>query len=154
VDPGNVAEILSEGDRCALEADWAYADDCFQKCGSPIEELFLAQCVCSGNFQWSRTDDSLVGSWEDLEPLSLFQQFIEGRYRIDFAITTASGPRVAIELDGHDWHERNKQQAERDKSRDRRLQELGWKVLRFTGSEVWRDATDCVNEVLRIAGGA
>ena len=59
--------------------------------------------------------------------------------------------RLAIELDGHDFHERTKEQAQRDKARDRALTEAGYRVLRFTGSEVWRDAGKCVDEVLRVA---
>jgi len=68
------------------------------------------------------------------------------RYRLDFAIVTESH-RIAIEVDGHDFHERTKEQAARDKSRDRALVAAGWTVLRFAGSEVWRDAYGCVAEV-------
>lgn len=57
---------------------------------------------------------------------------------------------LAIELDGHDFHERTKEQAQRDKSRDRILQELGWKAIRFTGSEVYADPIACVREAERI----
>lgn len=70
--------------------------------------------------------------------------------RLDF-MTQCPGGRIAIELDGHDFHERTKEQARHDKSRDRSLVEDGWVVLRFTGSEVWRDADDCVDQVMRIA---
>jgi very-short-patch-repair endonuclease len=77
---------------------------------------------------------------------------IEGRKcRIDFAIPSI---KIAIEVDGHDFHERTKEQAQRDKARDRALQILGWKPLRFTGSEVFRDAATCAGEVLRIMGTA
>lgn len=71
------------------------------------------------------------------------------KMRIDFAmfpLHDSPCPPVAIELDGHDFHERTKEQAERDKSRDRLLQAAGWQVLRFTGSEVWRDPKRCVLE--------
>lgn len=50
----------------------------------------------------------------------------------------------AVELDGHDFHERTKEQARRDRSRDRRVQSLGWRVFRYTGSEVYADSVDCV----------
>jgi REase_MTES_1575 len=55
---------------------------------------------------------------------------------------------VAIELDGHDWHERTKEQAASDKSRDRALAKLGWHTLRFTGHEVYADASACVRDVV------
>lgn len=58
-------------------------------------------------------------------------------------------PPLAIEVDGHDFHERTRAQAQRDKLRDRWLQARGWRVLRFTGSEIiYRDAAAAADEVL------
>jgi very-short-patch-repair endonuclease len=68
------------------------------------------------------------------------------RYRLDFAFVPE---RLAIECDGHDFHERTKEQARHDRSRDRALQLAGWTVLRFTGSEIHRDVDACVGQVLR-----
>jgi len=50
---------------------------------------------------------------------------------------------VVIEVDGHDYHERTKEQARRDRARDRAMLWRGWLPLRFTGQEVWQDATAC-----------
>lgn len=55
---------------------------------------------------------------------------------------------LCVELDGHDFHERTKEQAKRDKSRDRELQASGWVVLRFTGSEVFNDPYECASETM------
>lgn len=71
-------------------------------------------------------------------------------YRLDFAVFPDSDtkcPPFAIELDGHDFHERTKAQAARDRSRDRALSKAGWRVLRFTGSELWRDPTRCARDM-------
>ena len=46
---------------------------------------------------------------------------------------------IAVECDGHEFHEKTKQQAARDKARDRD---------RFTGSEIWKDPGACADEVL------
>jgi hypothetical protein len=75
------------------------------------------------------------------------------RYRIDIAIRFAPldgrpGVYVAIECDGHDFHERTKEQASRDKARDRAFQAHGWIVARFTGSDIWRDAHSCAAEAV------
>jgi len=72
-----------------------------------------------------------------------------GRYRADFTVTTAEGAKVVVECDGHDFHEKTKEQAARDKKRDRDMQLDGWKVLRFTGSEIWRGAEGCAKDVAR-----
>ncbi len=54
---------------------------------------------------------------------------------------------LIIECDGHDFHEKTKKQAARDKRRDRTLQSSGYKVFRFTGTEITRDSLSCAEEV-------
>jgi very-short-patch-repair endonuclease len=54
---------------------------------------------------------------------------------------------LAVEVDGHQWHEATQHQVQNDKSRDRKLTAAGWQVLRFTGSEVYRAPAACVREV-------
>ena len=76
-------------------------------------------------------------------------------YRPDFSIlcTRPPNPRpsawVHIEADGHDYHEKTKDQAQRDKSRDRILMsQPDSKVLHYTGSEIYRDVDAIVSEIL------
>jgi len=57
---------------------------------------------------------------------------------------------VIVECDGHDFHERTKEQAARDRSRDRALQAGGFHVLRFTGSEIHREPLKCALEAIRL----
>lgn len=77
-------------------------------------------------------------------------------YVIDFVVmlgATDKGGRptlIAVECDGHEFHDKTKEQAARDKARDRRLAEAGLQVLRFTGSEIWRDAVTCGEQVRRL----
>lgn len=63
-------------------------------------------------------------------------------YRIDLAIPEK---KVAIEIDGHDFH-KTRQQRTRDAKRDRFLQIHGWQVIRFTGSEVHNDVFGCIKD--------
>jgi very-short-patch-repair endonuclease len=56
--------------------------------------------------------------------------------------------------DGHEFHERSKLQASRDKGRDRALLIGGNPVMRFTGSEIWKDTTRCATDVDRYFQGA
>jgi tetratricopeptide (TPR) repeat protein len=60
-------------------------------------------------------------------------------YYIDFAIVDR---KIAIEIDGHDYH-KTKEQRTHDAERDRALDLDGWRVIRFTGSEVKKDAIGC-----------
>lgn len=87
----------------------------------------------------------------------LFPQVKIGAHRVDFLLLHTKGlvgfGGIVIECDGHDFHEKTKDQAARDKARDRDLQDAGYKVLRFSGSEIWRDAFKCANEILQMAHG-
>jgi len=69
-----------------------------------------------------------------------------GGYRIDLAVYPH---RLAIEIDGHDYHERTKDQATRGKRHARDLQLLNWTVLPYTGSDVWNDLFGCCQDVNR-----
>jgi len=53
-------------------------------------------------------------------------------YQIDFAIPTL---KLGIEADGETFHSSPKQVAS-DKSRDAKLNQLGWTILRFTDEEI------------------
>ncbi|MEK4799946.1 DUF559 domain-containing protein [Thermoactinomyces sp. FSL K6-2592] len=55
-----------------------------------------------------------------------------GRYRIDIALPRY---RIAIEADGRPYHSSKKQKAH-DRKKTQYLQKNGWKVLRFTGSQI------------------
>lgn len=60
---------------------------------------------------------------------------------------------LGIEIDGHIWHEKTKEQVRKDKERERFLISQGWRLLRFTGSEVFTDVNKCVEETLGVAYG-
>jgi len=67
-------------------------------------------------------------------------------YRLDFAIPSLE---FGIELDGHATHSSTKAIAH-DRYRQRRLDEAGWYIIRFGGSEVHHNAEGCVREVARV----
>lgn len=76
-----------------------------------------------------------------------------GTYRADLVLRfvepdgSFAADRLVIECDGHDYHERTKEQAAHDRRRDRDLQREGYMVLRFTGSQIWQAPVACANEV-------
>lgn len=80
---------------------------------------------------------------------SLYRDVSIDRYRADFLVVVDYGDIcVAIECDGHEWHERTKQQASADRARDRALLRLNVNTLRFTGSDIFHDADACAVEVI------
>ncbi len=57
---------------------------------------------------------------------------------------------IFIECDGHDYHEKTKEQAKKDKSKDRMLKIGGLDVIRFTGSEITANPDKCVAEIKKL----
>ncbi len=101
-------------------------DDLLEKCESPIERQFFTSAR------------KLI---PNLEP----QEWI-GKYRVDFAL---KDKKVVVELDGHSYH-KTKEQRQNDAERQRHLQKEGYTVIRFTGSEINKDLSGCISEVLDI----
>lgn len=141
-------------------------------CDSPIEQLFLyamyvlhfeknAFGLRDGGRHKMHVRRGNANDWEstfrdrnpEITSIDLITtQAPIGSHRVDFLIaryfmpsdgTGKRSPLIIVECDGHDFHERTKEQAQSDKSRDRELQEQGYFVLRFTGSEIWRDPRGC-----------
>jgi very-short-patch-repair endonuclease len=90
--------------------------------------------------------------------LRLIPQFILGKYRADFLLDfdgfAGRFVRLVVECDGHDYHERTKEQARRDKARDRYIVSTGLPVFRFTGSELAADPTSAAHQCLEFLVGA
>ena len=76
----------------------------------------------------------------------LIYQYPVGHYRLDFAIPQK---KIGIELDGHEYH-KTKEQRTHDAKRDRDLRELGWSLLRFTGTEIYQNVKQCVEQIQMI----
>lgn len=144
-------------------------------CGSPIEHLFalalLAELVeeqgCKFGadvFTWSRDATDLSKYPQRVKrdflhvrsAVFVLPQFQLPGARVDFLVfrydeegdELVRSPFVIVECDGHEYHERTPDQAERDRSRDRAFQQAGFTVFRFTGRELWRDASACASQVM------
>ena len=59
---------------------------------------------------------------------------------------------IAIECDGHDYHEKTKEQAQKDKSKDRALKKKGLPIVRFTGSEITANPDKCAQDIDELMG--
>jgi very-short-patch-repair endonuclease len=93
---------------------------------SPIEEKF-----------WEAAKDVIPELEREVEI---------GDYRVDFIIRRK---KVIVELYGYKWHN-SKKKITQDKERERELIRMGYKVIPFTGSEVWQNPQKCVHEVMAL----
>ena len=61
---------------------------------------------------------------------------------------------IAIECDGKEWHAKSESQVTADKRRDRELLERGIATVRFSGSELHKNADECASYVYQLMNGA
>jgi hypothetical protein len=140
--------------------------------------LLALVCTCAMNDQALSIHDTkeaevfgCSGAHGD-SVLIIRPQAVIGKQRVDFALTlTFTNPlramakmcgeqepqylservnvMLAIECDGHQFHEKTPEQAKCDKNRDRNLITSGYPVMRFTGSEIYADPLRCSEQVVR-----
>lgn len=133
------------------------------ECGmeSPIEHLFWIASYAICRAQGSDFNPSPIEyDGRTLVPSSIYltPQFSVGKYRVDFLLSSSGfGPAdvytpVVVELDGHQFHDRDKRQRSYEKARDRALVRAGFRVIHFTGSDVVRDPFACAWEALEMVG--
>lgn len=118
---------------------------------SPIEEMLGLELVQRGCVDIPPADIGTVHEFA-IDPdipgiLTMQREF--NQYRADFFVTAplCSGGFV-LECDGHDFHEKTKEQAARDKQRDRWFLSRGYPTMRFTGSEIFNEVERCADEVI------
>lgn len=121
---------------------------------SPLEAIF---------FLWWR-------NYEAINPNAAYRYVLVGQERVeingewfrpDFSIYLDDAgllkkmadhgvrwPRIAVELDGHGFHERTREQVARRDYRDRALQQAGWTVFHFSWAEMTAEPARCLNEVV------
>lgn len=139
---------------------------------SEIERLLFislkAFCAYTYGGMWkvllSRTSENTKRLLEDTDEDWCFtlivqpQAEFDGR-RADFAIFAyhwgpddpaigGSWKPLIIECDGHNYHERTKEQAARDRAKDRNATLRKIETFRFTGSEIWRNPWECAEQIV------
>jgi very-short-patch-repair endonuclease len=75
------------------------------------------------------------------------------KYRADIAIPVKywNGLQMfLVECDGHDFHQKTKEQVAKDNERMRDLQLAGYIIIRFSGSEIYHKAPRCACEIANI----
>lgn len=125
-------------------------EDAISLCESPIEQRLMAALLWIRpvilHFAGNRFSLALQG-------MTVTPQKSIPPYRVDIFIEVTPPYQAAkpfgfvIECDGHAFHEKTKEQAAADKARDRYFAGLGYRVFRFTGSEIHKDAIGCAEQV-------
>lgn len=146
----NLAAFLSLPDRCQeIVFDYIFFrmredENRFQiittvisvldECESPIEQIFLL------TYLLMNADSPMFGT--------LSTQVEIADYRVDFLYEhEPANVRLVIECDGHEFHEKTKEQVVRNNERDFALKSMGYDVLHFSGSQIYNNPLSVVGNV-------
>lgn len=174
---GGVALLKAQATQRVIEAIEQYESEA--EGDSEIEKLFSVTLATHARFAFAELSDVVFAENaeiaesrrnDDRRPaLVVERQVTIGKYRVDFLLSawcygriwTGRGrfvdvsPRwrqLVVECDGHDFHEKTREQVARDKARDRFIVSSGYDVFRFSGSEIWRDPLSCIDQVVDWCG--
>lgn len=113
-------------------------------CESPIEQiLWMALNFCTLN----SGKDYIFDEQAEVEANG-------NKYRLDFLYEedymdfTDNPLLLAIECDGHDFHEKTKEQVEKRNKRDMDLKLAGYDILHYSGSQIYKNPIKCAMEIL------
>jgi len=130
-------------------------DDFLNETQSPIEKLFALKIINNQDafyvryrikelpFEYHNEGKEFVEMETVIDFYSnillLIPQFkVQQYHTIDFLLYLPKYDiKIAVECDGHDFHEKTKEQAKRDKRRDRWLVVNDFYVFRYSGSEIY-----------------
>jgi hypothetical protein len=140
-------EVVSKRQRDLVMDDWF-----LRRCESPLEAAWRVW--------WHVVLSGCSHAASGRRPHATFQHdtVADGRrYRLDVAIHDWNDdgtlkPILAVELDGHTYHERTPTQVAERNARDRALQMAGWTVLHFSYEEIRTRGLDCAIEVFERFG--
>ena len=120
-------------------------------CESPIEQL-LSMALESLNIKNIFKFNPFIDIIEIEKQKEI--QCGKKKYRVDFFIPVIyknqENKCFIVECDGHDFHQKTKEQVERDNTRMRDLQKEGYEIIKFSGTEIWHRPYKCASEILNI----
>lgn len=111
---------------------------------SPIEQIFI-------------TAFDFYMSINNKEQVFLFSQapiFLESKKYIadflfeedEFVNKFNTKKKIIIECDGHEFHQKTKQQVKHDNEREYDLKMAGYEVIRFSGSQIYNNPLRCAED--------
>lgn len=146
---------LTDRVRTFLIGNMCDSDTCLQEslidCESPIEQLLSIE------MENLKLENMLsYNPFIDIIAIEK-QQTIEvkgNKYRVDFLIPVSyknQDNRIFIvECDGYEFHQKTKKQVEKDNKRQRDLQEAGYEIIRFSGTEIYHKPRQCAVAIKNI----
>jgi very-short-patch-repair endonuclease len=128
----------------------------YSKKFSPLELMFWSKYIIEYNYLLYNNEyidyDSCYQNIEEygnghITKIMLRPQKKIGKYRVDFYINKIYC-KIAIELDGFKYHDRNKEQFQYERERQNYLVSKGITVFRYTWDQVSNNFSDVYHEIM------
>ena len=135
-----------ETSECELGMMYAITD-----CESPIEQLLAIELE-----RINLKNIYELNPFIDVIEIEKQKEIKCGKktYRVDFLIPVVyknqENKMFVVECDGHEFHQKTKEQVENDNKRQRDLQKEGYEIIRFSGTEIWHKSYQCACEIKNI----
>src|SRR6185369_1071089 len=144
--PSHFAESACVFAHCRA---WHVEQELTPVCGSPIEVYFA--CCFVVQIEGMRSTIDIVYSDEAAaaaQDFFIYPQKQLAQHRVDFLIGRRDGSKIVVECDGRDFHHAQREQIERDRKRDAELTAMGYRVLRYPGTQIHKDEWYVVMDAL------
>lgn len=146
----NLTPEVEEQIKSNLNISFSQFKECLIDCESPIEQMLSIELenLHLENSIYFNPNLEIVGFEKQYEI-----EYEENKYRVDFLIPVIFYKNIykcyIVECDGYEFHQKTKEQVQNDYIRQRNIEMSGYRVIKFTGSEVYNNAQDCALQVLK-----
>lgn len=146
----NLAPEVEEQINLNLNVYFSQLKESLIDCESPIEQMLSIELenLHLENSMYFNPNLEIVG-YENQREIECG----ENKYRVDFLIPVIFYKNIykcyIVECDGYEFHQKTKEQVENDYIRQRNIEMEGYRIIKFTGSEIYNDAYSCALQVLK-----
>lgn len=113
-------------------------------CKSPIEIILVVALFIrtNGELYFEPQMEIITNEKKYYADIGIFgDELVNNFIKEDFTLI--------IECDGYEFHQKTKKQVEYDNKREYDIKMLGYDILRFSGSEIYKDVDLCVDKIVK-----
>ena len=145
----NLVSEVKEQINFNLNINYNSLKESLIECESPIEQMLSMELknLHLENSVLFNSDLEIVGfeSQKEIE-------CNKNKYRVDFLIPVIFYKNICkcyiVECDGYEFHQKTKEQVQNDYIRQRNIEMSGYRIIKFTGTEIFNNAPSCALQVL------
>ena len=145
-----LSQDVCEVNNDALSFVNIYGFEC-EECESPIEKLFYLALNMIIYYKFNGPQREFY-MYMSLIPQYEIERECGKNYRVDFYFEHNNQKKgtlgLIVECDGHDFHEKTKEQVAYRNDRDMELKKLGYDVIHLSGSQIYNDPFKYARQVL------